>query len=319
MPRRTPTVCECFDAVGAHYGTTTFATTTVPIRQRQIRRPARYVAAPLLPRLLVPGGRGGADVRIRLWLWCVLDAHARSSRGEDPVLELGRREAATRMHLLSGTATLSKGKCESASRRADNAFARLRREGIIQRVGRGHWRVLSDDAGGAPFCSETESELAARLAVRDDLLAAARHGQRTVRYDSVRRRPSRSAVDEPSGVVVHDHWEEAPIAVPLALWANGWVSGLSGAALLTLLVLLDQARAASEVVVPRIRRSQYALGKEVWKKGRDELRGHRIICVSAGRQSGAVVRDHYQLSLDRLERQHLCELVTPALLPYRQR
>ena len=73
-----PHACGCWDAVAAQYGVDRFGITTIPIRQRQFRRPATYVPAPLLPSLLRPGGRGGGDVRLRLWLWLLFEGHARS-------------------------------------------------------------------------------------------------------------------------------------------------------------------------------------------------------------------------------------------------
>ena len=312
MPQRRPaTVCDCFDAVGSYYGTATITNTSVPLRQRQVRRPAVYVEPPLLSRLLRPGGRGGANVRISLWLWSVFEAHARSSRGVAPVFESRRGEVATRLHLIG--AEDGKRKREAAARRVDNAFARLRRDGLVQRLDRRSWLVLQDDGTTSPYRTETSEELAARLARRGELLAVARYGQRSLRYDSVRRVQTRGPDSEARGVVVHDYWEQEPIAVPLWLWANGWVSGLSGAALVTLLVLLDQSRSAAEpsqVVVPRIRRSQYSLTKEVWRKGRDELVAHRIIAVGAGAAAGAVRRDRYEFFLDQLAKHHLCQAAT---------
>jgi hypothetical protein len=212
------------------------------------------------------------------------------------------------LHLIR--AADDKSKREAAARRVDNAFARLRRDGLVQRFDRQSWLVLQDDGTNSPYRAETPDQLDARLARRRELFARAQYGQRSLRYDSVRRLPRPGAAGEPRGVVVHDYWEEQPIAVPLALWSNGWVSGLSGAALVTLLVLLDQSRdvaVESQVVVPRIRRSQYALSKEVWRKGRDELRAGRIIDVGAGARAGAVVRDRYELFLDRLTKHDICE------------
>src|SRR5579864_9376584 len=42
-----PHACGCWDAVAAQYGVDRFGITTIPIRQRQFRRPATYVPAPL--------------------------------------------------------------------------------------------------------------------------------------------------------------------------------------------------------------------------------------------------------------------------------
>jgi hypothetical protein len=304
--------CGCWDAVGNHYGTATFGSGVIPVRQRQLRRPARYLPRPLLSRLLQPGGRRSADVRIRLWLWCVFEAHARADRGEEPVVQVGRRTLAARLHLVAPRDIQDRARLEAGARRVDNAWERLRRETVVARWQPSGWRVLQDDGSEKPYRSETGSELDERMARRKDALAFSPHGQKTVRYESIstRRRRSNDGTMVTEHVLVGDAWEQEPLEIPIFLWANCWVSELSGAALLVLLVLLDSSRDRhpAEFVVPKIRRSQYGLGKESWTKGRDELAAHGLLEVSKGKTAGSVVRDKYTL--------HLRKLATSSACPY---
>lgn len=307
MARRPwPPMCRCDRAATDFYGRTAFATNVVPIRQRQLRRPTAYVPPPLFARLLRPGKRGGDDVRVRVWLWCVFLAHASGN----PVVRLDRLEWGARLHLVRpGGARVE----EAAARRVDHALVRLASENLIEARSRNQWQVLTDDGKRQPYQSETEEELGQREARRAAQLAIAPHGQRSVRYTAARRTPD-------GGRVVRDFWEDTPIPVPVSLWGNGWVSDLSGAALVALLVLLDQRSVSTRpVVVPRIRRSQYDITPSVWRKGRDELTSRGLLRIAPGPTAGVVVRDSYVVDYDRIHTASVCAAWTATLPAVRPR
>ena len=156
--------CGCWEAAAEHYGTGSFATVGVPIRRRQVVRPAAFVRVPpLLPGLLLPGSRGGADARVRLWLWLILEATGRVLRKDAPELELRRREWAGRLHLLGQNRLSDRAHCDIRARRIDNALTRLRAERVIEHAGYRRWAVLSEDRSGRSYSVESPEALTARL------------------------------------------------------------------------------------------------------------------------------------------------------------
>lgn len=72
-----------------------------------------------------------------------------------------------------------------------------------------------------------------------------------------------------------EYWEDDPLEVPVGLWTNGTVSALSGAALVTLLVLLDLERRLDRynepILPPKSRPYDYPLSAHVWRRGTEEL------------------------------------------------
>lgn len=254
-----------------------------------------------MSRLLRPGGRGGGDVRLRLWFWMIFEGHARAESAREPRLSAGRRDWAVRLHLVEPRLLHHDGRREVAARRIDTAIARLAHENLVVKADRSSLRVLCDDGTGRPYEYENADQLRTRLARRAELLQFAPYGQRSLRYDAVER-TSRGRDGAPAGRVVSDYWETEPIQLPLTLWANGWVSALSAAALVSLVLLVDQAKdqhgIRHPIDVPRIRVSQYAVSKDIWAKGCEELASTGLIRREPHRTAGAVALSRYFLHPD---------------------
>jgi hypothetical protein len=231
--------------------------------------------------------------------------HVRSERHQEPVIDLGhRRDWAMRLHVLNPSDRKDEDLAEGAARRVDSAIRRLETDRLLERVQeKAMWRILRGDRSGRPYRSETDEELRLRIENRDLRLRRADYGQRSLRYDAI-------GYGSSGPYVQAEFWEEPPLEVPVSLWANGWVSELSAAALMVFLIVLDRPGPrrgnAAPFRVPRIRRSQYAATKAVWLKGRDELQSRGVITRKVGDRSGAVNRELYFLNLETIESKNLC-------------
>ena len=72
------------------------------------------------------------------------------------------------------------------------------------------------------------------------------------------------------------------VRLPLGVWQDGWIVGLSGSALTMLIILLDLqgGRAQPSWVSPSVARRRYDLSPETWSKGTRELVGLNLLTVT---------------------------------------
>lgn len=338
--------CGCRKAVD---GFASVFETHVELRQAWFRRFGPSVDyRPPLPTLLTPAGRGGSDIRVQLWLWLYLEAHARSRAGISTAIPFARRDLAARLHLL-GDHVGNEGKRDSRARRIDNALKRLVAEKAVARSGRSV-ELLDHLGQGTPYRHESDEDRAAR---HRRALALQRVG---VPFDYALREAMFSTHEDtaPSGQPVRrrlgphrwlgDEWEQAPIRLPLALWANGWVSYLPAAALMALLVLYDQqtnpdrrqgphwmrpdsgvgppvgppapdaADRSDGIDVSRVLQTQYTIGPDVWHKGLAILVTEGIVTRIRDGSRGFAPRYRYRIHDDAIADQVRCPhryLVSP--------
>lgn len=321
--------------------------TDVELRQAWFRRFGPSVDyRPPLPALLTPASRGGSDIRVQLWLWLYLETHARSRAGTSTSIPLMRRDLAARLHLL-GARVGNEVARDSRARRIDNALKRLKEENLVARSGR--CVELSDHLGqGSPHQVESAEE---RLDRYRRGVALQRAG---VPYDYALREGMFHAEGDtsPSGRPLRrclgpqrwlsDEWEQAPIRLPVTLWANGWVSYLPAAALLVLFVLFDQqtnpdrrrgphwmqpdsgvgppvgqsdpdpADRSDDIGVSRVLQSQYTLGPDVWHKGLAILETEGIVTRIRDGSRGFTPRYRYRTHDDVIADQVRCPHRYPA-------
>jgi len=165
----------------------------------------------------------------------------------------------------------------SSFRRINVARVALIRQQWIQPA-RGGLITLLDPATRHPYRPETEHDNLSRRLRRGEFLLA---------------HSSRSARTHP------EHWELKPVAVPAELWANGWVTALSGRALVAYLVLLNHRRDNGISTVPKIRTHQYGLNADLWASAVRELERRLLVRTHNLGQSGVVTRIGYEIRDDR--------------------
>lgn len=223
-------------------------TTLIELPQRAIRRPHTSAPIPPLAEMLAVG-RGGADVRVRLYLWLWATSAARN-------FEPYRRtsgEWALLLNLLPAGRERNHRTRNAAARRVTTASRYLEGVDLILRATRGTLRVLDPDRSGNRYEQRTSADFRALSAKRAEL--SRRFGITNFNHTDV--------------------WEEPPLYVPVALWLNGSVSGLSGAALAAFLLLWDiREREADDdgtIWVPKTKAYQYCIRNDVWHKGVSEL------------------------------------------------
>lgn len=98
------------------------------------------------------------------------------------------------------------------------------------------------------------------------------------------------------------------VQLPLAIWRQGWIVGLSGTALALLIILLDlqSGRPDRQWVSPREAKLRYDLSADTWTKGTHEL--ERVGLLSIFKQSQGDVFDYrrtrnaYWVNEDQLQR-----------------
>lgn len=90
--------------------------------------------------------------------------------------------------------------------------------------------------------------------------------------------------------------EHLYVQMPAALWTNGWVMELSGAAVAMYLVLLHERRGETKAVwlSPRIGRERYDLSDETRRKGLNELAQHRLVSVRRRPVHQGLFEDHFR-------------------------
>lgn len=274
--------CGCYEAVESLVGRAWLDNTVIPIRQRLYRRATSRRPLPKVTTLLYPAGRGSGDVRLRAWFWMHIEATIRVRLGNPPLVAVSPREWARRLHVID-EGSYRDEVAERGARRINNALRSLAAARHIRWAGNA-WLVLDDRRGGRTGLKvESPAEVAERLKERSELAAVMRYGLDDVRYNG-------------GGA-----WEDAPIEVPAALWANGWVSALRGSSLVVLLYLLDQRRQvgageAQEFEPRRVRLNYYGITEDIWDRARHDLEAHDLLRRELIGHAGAVPR--YKLTLD---------------------
>jgi hypothetical protein len=210
--------------------------------QRVIRRRTPSDPAPPLAQM-ISTRRGDVRVRLYLWLWALVGARGqprtpyRRTSGEWALL----------LNLLAEPAANNQRARAAAARRVSRAGDYLESHSLIRRTRRDEIQLLDPTGHGEPFEPRSEVELADRDRRRAEL----------ARWTNPRTR---------------ELWEDPPLKIPAALWTNGTVSALSGAALATLLLLWDQPESEDGYRwPPRIRTHQYGLSSDTWQNGTTEL------------------------------------------------
>lgn len=246
----------------------------VAVPQRAFRKPGRPVRGePVLTRM-PEVGHGGGDVRVRLylWMWAIASTRPRP----DLPIKRSTGEWAVLLNLLPGARANHREARALAARRVARAQEWLVSAKAARRGGRGEMVLLDPSCDGSPYRPWTEAELVERSARRSEYQAAWGNS-----YDQRR---------------AGDYWEDDPLKVPVAVWTNGTVSALSGAALVALLVLLDLERRLDlydkPILPPKSRPNDYPLSAHVWRRGTEELvaygciRRHQGPSVFGGRAGG---------------------------------
>lgn len=281
--------------------------TRVPIRQAFFRQRSRGPTGDRLPPLArmvrIPGGPHGDDTRahsratgraemsaagVCVALYLSLVVRAGSRPGGSAVDASTFRDWADRLGLFGeGTKPPPSGRA-SAARRVRNAMSWLVQHGLVEQVSKADCpegavadgraspvRLLAEDASGSPYRRWTDGETEQRRRLHEE-------NDRAFLSDN--------------------EWEGPPIEVPLAFWAEGWVTGLSPKAVAALFVLMDQSVGVEPKSLPRIRKRQYGLSSQVWNAGCRELKERRLVTISALPKAGIASRYEYQLHIERLVR-----------------
>lgn len=215
---------------------------TVAVAQRAFRRPHAGHSVPPFAALLSVA-RGGADVRVRLylWLWAVT-----SARQPAPY----QRTTGSWAELLNLVEDQWRGHPEKrshAARRVATAMRSLEDEMLVRRLDRDTIRLCDPDRSGTDYHPWTDADVAVREAERREI---ERRWQHLTDFRVTRL------------------WEDPPLRVPIALWLNGTVSALPAPALVALLVLLDHRPDESGVIwVPKTRTHEYCVRRDSWYSG----------------------------------------------------
>jgi hypothetical protein len=222
----------------------------VEIPQRAIRQPKRRTDTPGPPLIeMIAAGRGGADVRIRIYLWLFA---LLSTRGfGDLDLKRTTGEWATLVNVMPDGSEHNQGKRVLAARRVGRALTYLEECKLIGRPEPGVIRLLDPDRSGRDYQPWTQHDRDARERERDRI-----HGIYLDRTDL--RRGA--------------YWEDNPLRLPATLWTSGTISGLPAPALVVLLVLWDYERGIAGVFdIPKSRPYEYPLSHATWHRGTTEL------------------------------------------------
>ena len=264
------------------------ASAVVPVRQRLYRRATARRPAPRIVSLLYPTGRGSGDVRVRTWFWMHFEATIKVRQGARPFVTVSPRDWARRLHVIT-QGSYRDDVAERGARRVTNALQALAAARCVRRDGN-HWLVLDDRGPGLALKVENAAEIAERLRKRSELAATMRYGFDDVRYNG------------------GDAWEDAPIDLPVVLWANGWVSSLRGSSLVALMFLFDQRRQAgvgeSEFFEPRrVRANYYAITEDIWRRAVVDLETQGLLIRDRLGRAGAVSRFRVALRDEMLHEQ----------------
>ncbi len=234
----------------------------VEIPQRLIRQPRRRpeIPAPPLIRML-DVGRGGAEVRVRtyLWLWASLSVRSYA----DVTLRRTTGEWAVLANVLDPQDEHNQAKRSAAARRVARALDYLQSNRLISRPQVDLVQLLDPDGLGRRYIPWSDGYLRERRVDREKLETF------FMGRDDLRR---------------SQLWEDEPLKLPAKLWTNGTISSLSAAATAVLLILWDYESEPGELInVPKSRAYEYPLAHSSWHKGLTELESAGLIHKEAGR------------------------------------
>lgn len=236
----------------------------VEIPQRVIRQPKRRLGTPGPPVIeMITAGRGGADVRIRIYLWLFALLSTRGYGSLD--LKRTTGEWATLLNVMPDGSEGNQRKRVLAARRVARALAYLKEANLIGRPEPGVVRLLDPDRSGWDYQPWSKHDRDAREQERQRI-----HGIYLDRTDL--RRGA--------------YWEDDPLRLPAALWTNGTISALPAPALAVLLILWDYETKRGPIIdVPKSRAYEYPVSHSTWHRGTTELERLELIT----RHQGALV------------------------------
>lgn len=222
----------------------------VEIPQRMIRQPRRRreIPAPPLIRML-DVGRGGAEVRVRtyLWLWASLSVRSYA----DVTLRRTTGEWAVLANVLDPQDEHNQAKRSAAARRVTRALDYLEAHRLVSRPQVDLVQLLDPDGLGRMYVPWSDGYLREREVDREKLEVF------FMGRDDLRR---------------SQLWEDEPLRLPAKLWTNGTISSLSAAATAVLLILWDYETEPGElIIVPKSRAFEYPVNHSSWHKGLAEL------------------------------------------------
>jgi len=236
----------------------------VSIPERALRQPKRRGGVPSPPLIAMLGvGRQAADIRVRLylWLWAALSTRG---FGELTILRT-TAEWALLVNALDPASVHHQQKRGLAARRVSRAFDYLAEQRLISRPFPDTVRLLDPDRTGADYIPWSTEVVRGRERQRDDLQ----------RFWGERTDYRRSRV-----------WENAPLRFPSSLWTTGWISNLSGPALVVLMIMWSYEPSPGVTFdIPKSRAYEFPVTHSTWHKGTTDLQAAGVV----SRRQGALV------------------------------
>ena len=248
---------------------------TIPLPARFFARAAGGYPRPPLAEMVLTG-KGAATPRVRTYLWL----HLLAGRGGDPV----HYSTASWVRVLNLLPTsvrtwedVAPEMERSAKRRFLRAVTHSVDQGWIDRPRRGVLRI-QDPMTGQLWQPPSPEERRRYLLRRSEAIQEWGHNVTRTR-----------------------EWFEAdPVEVPVGCFANGAIGVLSGAGLVTFLILLDIGAHNERRPMPYKRAVRYGLGYKPWHEGLAELQRLGWLDVRTEGMAGAVGTNHYRLRLARM-------------------